>query len=189
MPSTIRASVVVIGCEHNIQRTGNPFAAAETQARHEEQQRHFRTLLMDSFRHGVAFVGEEINANSTSIARLLAEEYGRGYALIDMPMEERKKNGCIEQYKIHILADGGTDADVLRCHRLREQYMCQRIIDHTDGDTALVLVGDEHAARLANDLGEEVALVKCKSVTNYAWFDRQLYNYEQQREISELDEP
>ena len=175
--SMVCAYVCVLACTHKLQRTGSAFQDAHRQRRHQEQQRSFSATLAGLLNEGFTFVGEEIDSNHESVARGLAVRSGCSYSIIEMPMDERKENGCPPDYATLHLVDG-SQADVLRCHRLREQYMCRSVLEClSDGQRGLVLCGNDHAARLRNDLAKVFTNVELKSLADYPWFDKRLYEW------------
>jgi hypothetical protein len=145
--------------------------------RQQEQQFLFARTLTELLRDGITYVGEEIDAKSRSIAQELAQRFHCSYDIIDMPLSERKLAECPPDYALLYQLD--RQGDILLCHRLRERYMCRRVVESlSDGGRGLVLCGNVHAARLRNDLAERLSHVELKSLGDYPWFDKQLYEWD-----------
>jgi hypothetical protein len=172
----IRAHVYVLACDHRLQRTRPAFQDPNDEARHQEQQHSFSETLLGFLDDGVTFVGEEIDAKHASVARGLAERFRCSYSIIEMPLEERIQNDCGPDYETLNQIDN--PENIMRCHRLRELYMCQRVLESlSDGSRGLVLCGNVHAERLSNDLARGVSQVELKTIADYPWFDKQLYRW------------
>lgn len=178
----LRASVVIFGCEHRLQRGGVAFPNQPKQVRHEQQQRLFATALVELFKkHGFHFVGEELGYSDEGVVRHLARAFQCYYFKIDIPMPKRNRLSCPGGYSDEVASYEFNSreewqANVLKCHKLREDYMVQRITEFLgDGESGLVVCGIEHVPALGSQLRNHVEVVDEFSILRVPGFDALLY--------------
>jgi hypothetical protein len=175
----INATAIVLGCTHDIQRIRPIFVPQPDIPRHVDQQRKFAHALAQLvIERNLSFIGEEIGYNEPSIIQVLANALGIQYSNIDMPLAERARKGCPGSYEV-LFAVEGRQSEVEACDSLREEYMTQRAAEFFANDeTALIVCGERHAARLCNQLTHFAKKVQRRSVAEFTWFDRTLYRWE-----------
>lgn len=159
--------VYILGCDHWLQ----PYDLCEPMPEFKEIERQlkqeFYSIVEELIKkQNIVFIGEECKQKEHTIPRALAKENGCEYAEIDMPIEERRRQGIPENYD---RLGGETKA---RGHDLRERFMVERVQSECRvAGPKLIVCGSEHAASLTarfEKLGERVT---ARDVTKEAWFD------------------
>lgn len=159
-------TVYILGCDHWLQ----PYDLCEPMPEFQEIERQlkqrFYSIVEELIKtQNIASVGEECKRNQHTIPRALAKETGCEYAEIDMPGEERLRQGIQDDYE----KNPETRA---RGYDLREQFMIEKATSELKRPgPKLIVCGSEHVASLKTrfeKLGETVAT---RDVTQEPWFD------------------
>ncbi len=137
--------ITIIGIDHEYQNDDEDLAPdiAADQKRYVDQLR--RTIRSTA----ATVVGEEtFPDDSHSLAKKLAEELGATHVVVDMNPAERVQHGIPERYSDYDTRC--TREEIERYHRLREQFMVNRLLQAQAGEQDSVLVcGSFHTYRLA----------------------------------------
>ncbi len=174
-------SVIIFALDHRLQLENHGQNTSSVDSAQQELLKNEITGLLKA--NNVTLIGDEVNESKTSIFESLAETLRVRYVKIDMPSEQRQSQKCSGDYS-HPVSEcdfpstAEWNADVARCHELREEYMFNRVMkDHRSGDRVLVLCGLIHQEPLARRFRSVTKEVHNKTLLEYAWFDKTRYNW------------
>lgn len=157
--------VFLLGCDHYLQEYELTEWDEELRSLEHSSEEKFYELTKKIIRdEGIQFVGEECIQNQRTIPRVLASESMCDYAEIDMPLDERERQGIARTYQ----SMGESERD--RVYAMREQYMVDKVCSNSMFATRkLIICGAEHIKGLNakfSQLGEQV---KARDLTKEDW--------------------
>jgi len=117
----------------------------------------------------IRFIGEEARHGEETVAQKVCELDNCHYANIDMTPAERKHRIIPPGY-----ADEGSnlsEAEINRCHREREEYMCTTAVAEAGGaENILIICGRVHADAMAARLGQLGHNVESMDLRDQSWY-------------------
>lgn len=164
--------VLIISVNHQIQprliKGGSSDGSVEAFER--GQKERFAQLLQTKIRErSMEFLGEEARYDEETIAQKICELENCRYANIDMTPEERERRNIPPGY-----ADEGSkvcEAEIARCHREREQYMCQKALAETGESKSILLIcGRTHAGPMNRELERRGHSVEIIDLKDQSWY-------------------
>lgn len=175
--------MLIISVNHQIQprliKGGSSDGSVEAFER--GQKESFARLVQTQIRErNIEAVGEEARYGEETIAQKICELENCRYANIDMTPEERERRNIPPGY-----ADEGSkicEAEISRCHREREKYMCEKALAEAgDSKGILLICGRTHAAPMAKEFerhGHNVEIVDLQDQSWYVenWAEHCMYN-------------
>ncbi len=165
---SLRATIVLVGCEHSLQPTAS-LGIGDVEIER-GQKRHFSRMLeglIDS--HAIDLIGEETRAFEKTVAQRLAETHGCEYVNINAVKKDRRELGIPADYlkpNAHYLS-----RQIAHWHARRERFMYEKLRHHRGRrHNALVICGWSHLNSLAGLLREEGPNLRLCDVRETEWF-------------------
>jgi hypothetical protein len=186
MSERIEATVVIFGGEHRLQLKCPQFSSRIDRDRERWQKAHFAAALFGMvLEYKVTFIGEEIGYGQQSLVEDVARACECCYSIIDMPMPSRLARRCFGGYdsvlgKEEFRSEEDWRANIQKCHRLREEFMYQRVLEFLGpAASALVVCGKCHAHPLKQKFERRVTRVLARTLSDpdCGWFDKGLYRW------------
>lgn len=163
--------IFVLGACHELQRL------VDLPERDELAHKFMHEVDALSEAHGFDLFCEEIDQCDYSLVEQYAQTNKKRYINIDMPGEVRTLNEIPDGY-----AYSNTHAapDVMRWHRLREDYMYRRSVERMSVPnwSVLVVCGSYHVKALASRFKELNCEVETADAMKFSWFNGEVYKPE-----------
>lgn len=164
--------ILIVSVNHQIQPRMIKGASSDgsVEAFERGQKESFVRLLQTEIRERrIEFVGEEARYDEETMAQRICELENWRYANIDMTPQERERRNIPPGY-----ADEGSklpEAEIIRCHREREKYMCQKALSEAGISKSILLIcGRVHAAAMAKELGRQGHKVEIVDLLDQSWY-------------------
>jgi hypothetical protein len=117
----------------------------------------------------VDFIGEETKHDLNTPALRLASQYRRVYHNIDMPLEERRRDGIPDYYSD--VPDQHTKEQIRVWHRAREEYMLRQVQEQRGNSTSLLIIcGASHLFPLRDQFAALGELTSVEDITAKDWY-------------------
>jgi hypothetical protein len=91
--------ISIVGCRHELQGYELEQIGEAQRVEMELKRRYYETLESLIVRNEVVWIGEECRPELKTIAKMLAEEHGCKFEVIDASEEERKNYGITQDYQ------------------------------------------------------------------------------------------
>ncbi len=159
--------VHILGCDHYLQSYDLREFMDEFRTIERELKGRFYSIVEDLIiANRVLLIGEECKPGERTIPQVLARERGCEYVEIDMPVEERKRQGIPDDYE---QVGGEIRA---RAIESRERHMVSRSMQIDVGEgPRLIVCGAEHIAGLRLKFEEIGETVSTRNVVAERWFN------------------